>query len=275
MNLQRQVLTLCLFGAIAAHASAQQSAQSQAAQSPQATAPLDLTGYWVSVITEDWRFRMVTPPKGDFVGVPLNTTGQKAAQAWDPAKDVASDEQCRAYGAAGVMRLPTRLHVSWENDTTLKVETDAGQQTRLFRFGQSRQPNERDPQRSSPASDWQGASIAEWETMPQGQGQAPPGGGGGGGQGPPALSGSLKVVTSRMRPGYMRRNGVPYSDQAVLTEYYDRVNEPNGDSWLILTSSLDDPVNLTQPFMLTTHFKREPDGSKWSPRPCEVVPPLK
>jgi hypothetical protein len=277
VNLRRHVLTLCLSGAIA-HASAQQPPQPRAAaQSPQAAAPIDLTGYWVSVITEDWRFRMVTPPKGDFVGVPLNATGQKAALSWDPARDVASGEQCRAYGAGGVMRLPTRLRVSWENDTTLKVETDAGQQTRLFRFGQSRQEHERTSANSSPSShDWQGYSTAEWETMPQGQGQAPPGGGGGGGgQGPPALSGALKVVTSRMRPGYMRRNGLPYSDQAILTEYYDRVNEPSGDSWLILTSSLDDSVNLTQPFMLTTHFKREPDGSKWNPRPCEVVPPLK
>jgi hypothetical protein len=222
---------------------------------------------------------MVTAPKGDFVGVPLNATGQKAAQAWEPEKDVAAGEQCKAYGAGGVMRLPTRLLVSWENDTTLKVETDAGQQVRLFRF---REPVAGTGAAPSPGgittANWQGLSMAEWETMLQGQGQAPPGGGGGGGGGPqtaPALSGSLKVITTRMRSGYLRRNGVPYSDQSVLTEYFDRVNEPNGDSWLIVTSSLDDPINLTQPFMVTTHFKREPDGSKWNPRPCEVVPPLK
>jgi hypothetical protein len=218
---------------------------------------------------------MVTAPKGDFVGVPLNAAGQKAAQAWDPAKDAAAGEQCRAYGAAGVMRLPTRLRISWDNDTTLKIETDAGQQVRIFRFGQLRAATEA----AQPDRDWQGFSVAEWETMPQSQGQAPPGGGGGGGGGgaaaPPMLSGSLKVVTTRMRPGYMRRNGLLYSDQAVLTEYFDRVNEPNGDSWLILTSSLDDPVNLAQPFMLSTHFKHEPDGSKWNPRPCEIVPPAK
>jgi hypothetical protein len=280
-----QIFIVCLYSALAVHPAASQQPPAQpqpGAPGPRGVAPIDLTGYWTAVITEDWRFRMVTPPKGDFVGIPLNAAGQKAAQAWDPAKDVASGEQCKAYGAAGVMRLPTRLRVSWDNDTTLKVETDAGQQVRLFRFGQPRQGNDvpRDPQRGgSTANDWQGNSVAEWETMPQGQGQAPPGGGGGGGggggQAPPALSGSLKVVTSRMRPGYMRRNGVPYSDQAILTEYLDRVDEPNGDSWLVVTSSLDDPMNLAQPYMLSTHFKREPDGSKWNPRPCEVVPPAK
>jgi hypothetical protein len=77
-----------------------------------------------------------------------------------------------------------------------------------------------------------------------------------------------------MRPGYLRRNGVPYTGQAVLTEFYDRTNEPNGDSWLILTSTVDDPAHLAQPLMTTTHFKREPDGSKWRPRPCEITPPV-
>lgn len=264
-------------------ASQQPAQPPPAAQGPRAVAPIDLTGYWTTVVTEDWRFRMITAPKGDFAGVPLNATGQKAAQAWDPAKDIAAGEQCKAYGAGGVMRLPTRLRVSWEADTVLKIETDAGQQVRLFRFRQPGAGTDAAPPPSggTATGDWQGSSAAEWETMTQGQGQAPPGGGafgggggGGGAQAPPALSGALKVVTTRMRPGYMRRNGVPYSDQAVLTEFIDRVDEPNGDSWLIVTSSLADPVNLTQPYMVTTHFKREPDGSKWNPRPCEVVPPV-
>jgi hypothetical protein len=75
-----------------------------------------------------------------------------------------------------------------------------------------------------------------------------------------------------MRPGYLRRNGVPYTGQAVLTEYLDRVPGPNGDSWLVLTSTVDDPTYLNVPFMTTTHFKREPDDSRWRPRPCEITP---
>ena len=247
----------------------QQSAQP--ANSPRAVAPADFAGVWVAVITEDWRFRMVTAPKGDAAGVPLNDAGQKAANAWDPQKDIAAGEQCRAFGAGGVMRMPIRLRVSWQDDTTLKFETDNGQQERLFRFGASRSPAA-EPQ-------WQGQSVASWETVAEGQGIAPAGGGGGGGRGGGAnpaaqLTGSMKVVTTRMRPGYMRRNGVPYTGGAVLTEFFDRSDEANGDVWLIVTSSLDDPTYLTQPLMTSTHFKREPDGSKWNPRPCEVTLPL-
>jgi hypothetical protein len=84
----------------------------------------------------------------------------------------------------------------------------------------------------------------------------------------------MKVVTTQMRPGYMRRNGVPYSGSAVLTEFFDRSDEANGDVWLIVTSTLDDPTYLAQPLMTSTHFKREPDGSKWNQRACEVTLPL-
>lgn len=237
-------------------------------KTPRAAAPIDLTGYWVSVITEDWRFRMVTPPKGDTASLPLNQAGLKAAKEWDPAKDIAAGEPCRAFGAAGLMRLPVRLHVSWLDETTLKVDIDNGQQTRLFRFDRSSRPPA-EPQ-------WQGHSLAEWETVAQGQGLAP--GFGGGNQGPPLdgalLSGALKVVTTRMKPGYLRRNGVPYSGSAVMNEFFDRTDEPNGDSWLILTSIVEDPTYLNVPLMLTTHFKREGDGAKFSPRPCEVTPPV-
>jgi hypothetical protein len=209
-------------------------------------APVDLTGYWVAAITEDWRFRMVTPPKGDYASVPLNAEGTKAAGTWDPAKDVAAGEQCRAFGAAGIMRLPVRLHVTWQDAKTLKVEIDNGKQVRIFHLDKSA---------PSPAqAEWQGFSVAEWETVQQGQGIAPAGGGrGNAAQAGSALSGSLK---------------------AVLTEFFDRTNEPNGDSWLILTSIVDDPAYLQQPFMLTTHFKREPDGARFNPRPCEVTPPV-
>ena len=206
---------------------AQQAAQSG---TPRAVAPADLTGYWAAVITEDWRFRMVTAPKGDAVGVPLNDAGQKAANAWDPQKDIAAGEQCKAFGAGGVMRMPIRLRVTWQDDTTLKFETDNGQQVRLFRFGSSQSPAG-EPQ-------WQGQSVASWETVAEGQGIAPAGGGGRGAGANPAtqLTGSMKVLTTRMRPGYVRRNGVPYSGGAVLTEFFDRSDEANGDAWLIVTS---------------------------------------
>src|SRR5437667_11885255 len=103
--------------------------------SPRAAARIDITGYWVSLVTEDWRYRQFTPPKGDYQSVPLSAAGKKIADAWDPAKDEGAGEQCKAYGAAGLMRVPKRLHIFWQDDNTLQLETDARGQTRIFQVG--------------------------------------------------------------------------------------------------------------------------------------------
>lgn len=210
--------------------------------SAQQAALVDLTGYWVSVVTEDWRHRMLAAPRGDYPGVPLNAEGRKVADSWDPAKDQASGDQCKPYGAAGIMRVPGRLHITWQNDNTLKIDTDAGRQTRLLHFGAAPPPRE---------PTWQGHSVASWER-----------------EGP--RGGTLKVVTTRMRPGYLRRNGVPYGANATLTEYFDRWVVPNGDQWLTVTSIVFDPTYLTREFITSTDFKKEPNGAKWNPTPCEM-----
>jgi hypothetical protein len=225
-----------------------------AAQQPQtpptarAQAPVDLTGSWVSIVTEDWRWRMVTPPKGDYASLPLTPAARKIADAWDPKRDTAAGEACRAYGAAAIMRVPGRIRITWENDTTLRVDTEAGTQTRLFRFGAP-------PPAAQPS--WQGTSVAQWQ-IASGRRDAPPSGG------------SLKVVTTGLRPGYLRKNGVPYSANAVVTEYYNRANEPNGDTWLIVTTIVEDPVNLNGRFVTSSHFKKAADGSVWNPTRCEA-----
>jgi len=232
-----------------------QPAATAQSQAPAGTL-LDLTGYWISIVTEDWRYRMMTMPKGEHPGVPLNAEGNRIANGWDPAKDEAAGEQCRAYGAAGVMRMPGRLHITWASDSTLKIETEAGTQTRLFVFDQT-------PAKAE-APTWQGVSVASWEIA----GRAARGRG----AQPPAQYGSLKVVTTHMKPGYSQKNGVPYSENAVLTEYFSRANEPNGDSWLILTHIVDDPQYLNLPFVRSTHYKKLPDSaaSQWSPEPCSA-----
>lgn len=209
-------------------------------QTAQTSAPIDLTGTWVPVVTEDWMFRMVTPPKGQMLGVPVTPAARAAANAWDPAKDEAAGQQCRAYGAAGVMRLPGRIRVSWQDDTTLKVETEAGTQTRLFQFGRA--------ETEAPAS-WQGISQAQWE---------------------PALnkSGDLKVTTINLLPGYVRKNGVPYSNSTVLTEYYDVHSDK--DTWMVVTTQVHDPANFTTDFITSTHFKKLGADAPWKPEPCSA-----
>jgi hypothetical protein len=209
-------------------------------------AALDLTGYWVSVVVEDWKWRMVTPKKGVYDSLPLNAEGRKVADSWDPAKDEAAGEQCRAYGAANLMRIPGRLHITWEDPNTLRIDADAGTQTRLLRFGGA-----------TPASEptWQGQSVAEWEYA-AGRG--------------PARTGNLKVVTTNMRAGYVRKNGAPYSAKAVVTEYFDLNTMPNGDQWMTVTTKVEDPVYFARPYLTTTDFKKLRDAAGWNPSPCSA-----
>jgi hypothetical protein len=213
-----------------------------------ATAPIDLTGYWVAIVNEDWRYRMVTPPKGDYRGVPITKEALQVVNAWDPKADEAAGNQCKSYGAAAVMRVAGRIHVTWQDDNTLRLETDAGMQTRLFRFASP-------PAAGKPT--WQGHSVARWERPSAGRG-APP---------TSAVGGSLAVVTTNVRAGYLRKNGVPYSENATVTEYFDVAASPNGQL-LVVTTVVDDPRYLTQPFVVSSHFKKESDGSKWDPTPC-------
>lgn len=225
-------------------------AQQPAPQTPvtaKAAAPHDLTGYWVALVTEDWRFRMLTAKAGDYPGINLTKAGQDLANSWDAARDIAAGAACKAYGAGGLMRIPTRLHITWASDNVLSVETDAGKQQRLFKFGPA--------QDKAGAGTLQGVSNARWDLQ-----RARPSG--------PVVNGSLEVVTSQMAAGYLRKNGVPYSDQARLTEYYEMVKEDNGDEYLIIISQLEDPVYLDQPVLTSTNFKREKDGKKWDPAAC-------
>ena len=208
---------------------------SLSAYAQKAAATIDLTGYWVAVVSEDWRFRMVTPRKGDYQQVPLTDAARKVADVWDPAADEASGNQCKSYGAAAIMRVPARFHFTWQDDDTLRVESDAGMQTRLFRFKET-SPGERT---------WQGYSKAEWQRPS-----------------------SLKVTTTNMRAGYLRKNGVPYSQNAVVTEYFDIAPHPSGGQILLVTTIVDDPQYLQTPFIVSSQFKKEADGSKWDPTPC-------
>ncbi len=254
------------------------------AQTPRSQAPIDLTGYWVAVVNEDWRHRMATPRKGDFESLPLNAEGRRVANEWDLAADNAANLQCKAFGVGGIMRQPGRLHITWADDDTLKIDFDAGPQTRLLELVTAQAP--------TGERTWQGFSRAQWQRPPGGNqnpvraqignstGPIAPGGGGRGQRGgpPPSASlgegGSLMVTTTNFRAGYLRKNGVPYSEDASITEYFHRLPETaNGDVWLHVLTIVDDPRYLNDRFLTSTHFKREPNGSKWNPTECRTPPP--
>jgi hypothetical protein len=270
--------------ALAAIGSAGAQQRPGTAQTPRSAAPIDLTGYWVAVVNEDWRHRMATPRKGDFESLPLNAEGRRVANEWDLAADNAAGMQCKAFGVGGIMRQPGRLHITWADDDTLKVDFDAGTQTRLLEFAAAQAP--------AGEPTWQGFSRAEWQRPPGGNqnpvraqignstGPIAPGGGGRGQRGGPPPSGSLteggalKVVTTGFRAGYLRKNGVPYSDAATITEYMHRLPEDgSGDVWLHVLTIVDDPRYLSDSFLTSTHFKREGNGSKWNPTECRTPAP--
>jgi hypothetical protein len=213
-----------------------------AARSARDGAPIDITGYWVSYVTENWRYRMVTPPKGEYRRIPASRAALPLITAWDPAADERAGNQCKSYGAAAIMSVPGRLHITWQDADTLRIETDAGTQTRLFRFL---------PRATSSPRSWQGESVGAWERATGRDG-----------------GGSLRVTTTNLREGYLRKNGVPYSERATVTEHFDVAPLADGGKLLLVTTIVDDPVYLTGPYVVSPHFKKEPDGSKWDPTPC-------
>ena len=245
-------------------------AQSGAPGTARAAAPADFTGYWVSEVTENWRFRMLVPDKGDYVQVPLNPEGRKIANAWDPVKDQASGVECKSDGAAALLQVPGRLHTYWQDDKTLRMDTDSGTQARLFHFGGA-PPSDQAPT-------WQGYSVALWGgSEPRDRRD---------GQGGPVQDSAgklvvarelqkqadyLKVVTTRMRPGYLQKNGVPYSGHAIVEEYFDRFSDPyTQNGWLVVTTVVTDPQYLIEPLITHAHFKKLPDASGWDPTPCRA-----
>jgi hypothetical protein len=265
-GLRRRTLATLLvvagFGALAAPRPGR--AQESTAPAPQPltsrqAAVIDVTGYWVSIVDEDWRWRMLTAPIGDVASIPVNAEGRRVAKQWDPAADQAAGAACKGYGAAGLMRLPLRLHIHWTDGQSLAIDTDAGQQQRLLHF---------QGQWDGKAA-LQGYSAASWFKQVQQSGFGKPYGGA-----EPGKGGSLKVITTHMTPGYLRTNGVPYSADATLIEYFDRI-EDEGTTYLILTSIVIDPTYLQDQYVTSYEFKLEPDGSKWHPQPCRIVPPTR
>jgi hypothetical protein len=280
LNARTVALTALLFVAPDARDATPTASQSgTAALTARSAAQIDLTGYWVSIVTQDWVYRMLSPPKGDMGSVPLNSEGKKQGEDWDSEADHSVERRCRAYGAAGIMRQPGRIHIEWKDDTTLQMDFDAGTQTRLLHFAEFLPPSgfatsqvplsllRVQPPRGLATR--QGYSVAAWHKVAQikgltivGMNSTPPP--------TPNQGGSLMIITTHMTPGYLQKNGVPYSEDAVLTEYFDRIHLPNGDDYLVETSIVEDPTYLTEPYVTSTQFKKEHDGRGWAPTRCDT-----
>lgn len=221
-------------------------------------APIDLTGTWVSIVTEDWRWRMTTPLIGDFANIPENEAAREFGMAWRPENDVGNE--CAAYGAPAIMHRPGRIKIAWEDDLTLKMEFDAGMQTRTFHFGETM---------STTALSRQGFTAAKWEDVPAPEtfngiriGQTPRVG---------ITTQSLEAVTTNLIAGYLRKNGIPHSEQTKVTEYFDVFDTPDGRSWFVDTIIVEDPVYLVEPWVTTMHFMKEENDAKWNPQECFVM----
>ena len=217
-----------------------------AGKTPKESAPIDLTGYWVSIVSEDWRFRMLTPPKGDHPDFLLTPEGTKIADAWDPAKDQAEKDHCKAFGAANIMRVPGRFHITWADDRTLKIETDSGMQTRMLKFSPVAGPALSTSAAQVVPPSRQGNSVAQWERR------------------------ALRVETSNLLPGYLQYNGVPHSGNLKMVEYFDVITEPGGEVWLIDDEVFTDPTYLVRSHKRSTHLRKQADNKGWDPQPCWV-----
>jgi hypothetical protein len=158
------------------------------------------------------------------------------------------------------MRLAARLNITWADDNTLKIDIDAGTQTRLLRFNAP-------PLADGTPKTLQGYSAAAWEA---GGGGGRGGGGRGGGGGGAAAAprwGSLNVTTTNMSGGYLLTSKTAYSENAVLTEYFTR-HSSFGNEYLTVTANLVDGGTTR---VVSSTFKKEPSGSKFSPTGCEIV----
>ena len=209
-----------------------------------AFAQIDFTGEWAPLYHEDSPERLPGPELGDYLELPINEAARMRAESYDADRiSVVQEYQCRPHGA----------------DYALRIDTDEGMQTRLLHF------DGKPPANAGPS--WQGYSVANWEKPPRGPGTPAPGLG--------AVRQGLQgrapeVVTTQLRSGYLRKNGAPYSANAVVREFYDLFTERNGDTWFVVTTVVEDPTYLTEPFVTSSNFKKQPNASGFNPTPCSA-----
>ena len=197
-----------------------------------------MTGQWVAVVNEDWRWRMVTPPVGDTASLPLNERGRAAAAAWDLERDKAEGNLCKAFAGPGLSGNPRASGSTGRMADSLRLEFDAGRQVRLFEFapGPSAERSLRDtPKRSG----FVGRSRAACSASAHRQRRI------------------ARRAHDAARGGYLRPNGVPFSERATVKEFFSTFTLPgDAGAWLIVTTVVTDPEYLTTELVISRSSRR-------------------
>jgi hypothetical protein len=200
---------------------------------------IDLSGAWAPEPHEE---SVGNPAIADFLGVPITEAARAVGLAWSPSRVTVPEHQCQVHVAPYIMGGPLNLRIWEERDNqaqklqSIRMYISTYEQNRtIWMDGRPHPP-------AAAAHTWMGFSTGNWD------------------------GNTLTVYTTHMKQGYLRRNGLPESDQATLIEHFMR----HGD-YLVHVSEVTDPVTLTEPFVRTQIFHRTPqEGQNWL-YPCESV----
>jgi glyoxylase-like metal-dependent hydrolase (beta-lactamase superfamily II) len=189
---------------------------------------------------EDQPERVPGPELGDYLGIPVSEAARLRAESWDASIQTLPEWQCRPHSADYIWRGPSNLRISKEVDpvsrqiTAFHAEWLRSVDRAIYLDGRPHPP-------ADALHTWAGFSTAKWD------------------------GDMLTVTVTHLKEGYLRRNGLPRSDKATLTEHWIR----NGDILTVMTI-INDPVYLTEPFVRTTDYELDL-RQQMPPYPCGVV----
>ena len=206
-----------------------------------ALAQVDLTGEWNPRFHEDQPERIPGPEIGDYLGLPISDAARMRAEIWDASLLTLPEHQCKPhpsdYGIRGPANLRIWKEIDRESQQLIAYHTHISWMAPERTIWMDGRPHPPD----YAAHTWQGFSTGKWD------------------------GNTLTVTTTHLKIGWIRRNGVPRSDRATVTEHFIR-----HDDHLTVVTIVDDPVYLTEPFIRSTDFILDLN-QQIDPYPCESV----
>ena len=195
-----------------------------------ALAQVDLSGTWATRNHEDWMERWPGPDVGDFTGLPINEDAVARALAYSPSQLALPERQCLYYGPTYTVIGPFGLRIWSESEPVdgrviswhMSGAVDKTPRTIWMDGRPHPSPNA--------VKTFRGFSTGRWE------------------------GDTLIVTTTHMKAGPLRRNGVPHSDQTVMTEFISRY-----DDKLTILAIIDDPVYMEEPHVISRTWQEDAD----------------